>query len=1170
VPAPIHLTGSFTLADGQMVSFTDPWPTPAYLDTAYILQAPATSTGVQFMDAGTINVSDAADPSSYLYGVFDQTLNLVPYNQAPTALVGNVVIGSTGAINVTGANRSYDFGYWSLYGGYDFENDGSITVTSPAGSATGVSNGTANNSRTGVKTVNTGTIAATGVSAVGVALGGSGSFSNSGSIVVQGGAGGVYGVQVSPWTAAAGGVIHIVNSGQITVTASGGLGGGGIGASYGGSGYAGDLTIDNSGVITADRSILVASSESNDGPLSVVLHNSGTLNGDVFVGAAQRGWFYSVSAQIYNAGHINGAVDLYGRGNDIYDGRGGTLSGALALGDGSSTVYLGNDGETVQGGEGAAIIYGGSGSDTLIGGGGRITFYAGGGDDVVSGVAGVTFYAGGGNSVLTGGGILPQMGGGLFLSPTNTVAFAAAPSGVTVDLNQTSAQHTGFGVLTIVHFDSLIGSAHDDHLTGDWNDNFIDGGSGGADVLDGGYGSDTVSFASAASGVTISLALQGTTQAVGSGSVTFTNFENLVGSAFADHLTGDAGDNVIDGGGGADVLDGGGGTNTLSFTSAAKGVTASLALQGQAQDTGVGSVTASNFQNLTGSAFNDILEGDGNNNFLNGGGGHDTVTFAHAASGVTASLTLGRSSGGAGSETFYRIQNITGSAYDDTLEGDGADNVLDGGGGANTVSYANAGSTMGVTVSLALQGTAQNTVGEGVDTLYNFQALVGSNYNDTLEGGGGPFSFLTGGLGGDTFVYAPGEGKVVVTDFSFAQGDKIDLSRMGLFFNLNDVLSASRQVFAAAVINLGGGSLTLPGLSTYNLTAADFIFTAGPSVGPGVGGTPTTGNGTLTGGFGADWLQGGAGNDSLHGGAGSDYLDGGAGLNIATYDGVFRQYTVSHAETVVFGGPEGGADFLTNIQRIQFVDGYLAVSPTDTAGQVYRLYEAALGRAPDPVGLAGWTHALNGGTSLQSVANGFVTSQEFQQVYGQLSDKDFVTLLYHNVLHRDPDTGGLNAWLGVLTQGASRAEVLVGFSESSENVSALAAPVEQGLWIQDPAAAEVARLYDTTLGRLPDSSGLAGWTHALESGSASLLQVTQGFIGSQEFQQVYGPLTDDGFVKLLYHNVLHRDPDPGGLASWVAALSQGASRAQVVIGFSESAEHIQNTAAHIDNGIWLA
>ncbi|OOB24484.1 hypothetical protein A8F67_01240, partial [Burkholderia cenocepacia] len=112
----------------------------------------------------------------------------------------------------------------------------------------------------------------------------------------------------------------------------------------------------------------------------------------------------------------------------------------------------------------------------------------------------------------------------------------------------------------------------------------------------------------------------------------------------------------------------------------------------------------------------------------------------------------------------------------------------------------------------------------------------------------------------------------------------------------------------------------------------------------------------------------------------------------------------------VCGGPETGTDTLTNIQRIQFVDGYVATSPTDFAGEVYRLYEATLNRGPDPEGLAGWVNQLNVGTSLQTVADGFVGSVEFQQVYGNLSNTDFVTLLYNNVLHRGPDPTGLSGW----------------------------------------------------------------------------------------------------------------------------------------------------------------
>ena len=564
-------------------------------------------------------------------------------------------------------------------------------------------------------------------------------------------------------------------------------------------------------------------------------------------------------------------------------------------------------------------------------------------------------------------------------------------------------------------------------------------------------------------------------------------------------------------------IDGAGGVNTISYAKATVGVTVNLAQQGLAQDTGGGGVqTLHNFQNLTGSAFDDHLTGDANNNVIDGGaGGND---------------------------------------------------VLDGGSGVNTVSFASAGS--GVHVSLALQGQAQST-GIGTDTLSNFQALIGSSAADTLEGGGSASSSLTGRLGADTFVYRSGEGNVTVSDFSHVQGDRIDLSAFGSFHSLSDVLAVTSQQGSDAVITLGSGSLTLKGVIKGSLTGADFGL-PWPTVGPGIGGAPTMGAGTITGTSGSDWLQGGSGNDALHGGAGSDYLDGGTGFNTALYDGTYRQYAVDTGLGAVSAGPEGGTDVLVNIQRIQFVDGYPATSPTDTAGQVYRLYEATLGRAPDQEGLTNWVTALNSGTSLQSVANGFVGSQEFQTDYGSLSNSDFVTLLYQNVLHRGPDAAGLNSWVNALNTGQdTRAQVVLGFSESQEDIADLSAPVQQGLWIADAAAGEVARMYDTVLGRQPDGAGLANWTHMLESGT-TLQTVANGFVGSAEFQAAYGTLNNNDFVTLLYHNVLHRAPDPAGLTNWVSALSGGESRAQVVIGFSESPEHIGNMAPYVDSGVWLA
>ncbi len=59
--------------------------------------------------------------------------------------------------------------------------------------------------------------------------------------------------------------------------------------------------------------------------------------------------------------------------------------------------------------------------------------------------------------------------------------------------------------------------------------------------------------------------------------------------------------------------------------------------------------------------------------------------------------------------------------------------------------------------------------------------LQGWNGNDVLTGAGGR-DMLTGGVGADRFVYAgtaqspTGAGADLITDFSHAQGDRIDLS----------------------------------------------------------------------------------------------------------------------------------------------------------------------------------------------------------------------------------------------------------------------------------------------------------------------------------------------------------------------------------------------------------
>ncbi len=105
-------------------------------------------------------------------------------------------------------------------------------------------------------------------------------------------------------------------------------------------------------------------------------------------------------------------------------------------------------------------------------------------------------------------------------------------------------------------------------------------------------------------------------------------------------------------------------------------------------------------------------------------------------------------------------------------------------------------------------------------------------------------------------------------------------------------------------------------------------------------------------------------------------------------------------------------------------------------GSTRRLYRAAFLRRPDPDGLSHWVSVAGSGSSLESIAQSFVASPEFQTRYGSLNDDEFVRRVYQNVLGRKPAPAGYNYWMGRLNAGLSRGAVMVGFSESSEFIRA--------------------------------------------------------------------------------------------------------------------------------------
>ena len=350
------------------------------------------------------------------------------------------------------------------------------------------------------------------------------------------------------------------------------------------------------------------------------------------------------------------------------------------------------------GSDAADFINGGGNSDVVVGGAGNDGLTGGGGDDILFGQGGDDpFIQGGaGNDVVSGGD----------------------------------------------GHDFVSGQGGNDRIFGDAGDDYVQGNAGN-DYIDGGDGHDRTGYYHvnpALGGATVSLLLQGQWQNTTVGGSDFlVNIEAVSGSPFADTLIGDdvgnwlwgsssfydpgtgniqsatnndtilggGGDDYVQVGAGNHLLDGGAGTDWLAFNEnglETVGVTVSLALQDQPQDTGVGTWTIGGFENVDGSSVDDHITGDDAANILGGGAGNDTLV------------------GGGGN---------------DRLLGDG---------GAELDSTGYSGSVVTV---------------DDYGTVTGNDVLMGGEGNDHLDGGAGN-DLLDGGSGGDLMVGGAGDDVYVI------------------------------------------------------------------------------------------------------------------------------------------------------------------------------------------------------------------------------------------------------------------------------------------------------------------------------------------------------------------------------------------------------------------------
>ena len=182
-------------------------------------------------------------------------------------------------------------------------------------------------------------------------------------------------------------------------------------------------------------------------------------------------------------------------------------------------------------------------------------------------------------------------------------------------------------------------------------------------------------------------------------------------------------------------------------------------------------------------------------------------------------------------------------------------------------------------------------------------------------------------------------------------------------------------------------------------------------------------------------------------------------------------------------------------------------SETGVAAFVERLYTVALGRRSDPVGKQSWINAIaSGEMSGAATARGFLYSPEF--LNKDISNSEFVTILYRTFFDREPDQAGLTAWVNVLDNGAPKEEVIEGFINSTEWANVCVRfGIASGTYAE-PSVTVVSsqgtldfcrRLYTTCLGRDADEPGLNAWARQLTLYRETGESVAAGFFFSGEF-----------------------------------------------------------------------
>lgn len=253
-----------------------------------------------------------------------------------------------------------------------------------------------------------------------------------------------------------------------------------------------------------------------------------------------------------------------------------------------------------------------------------------------------------------------------------------------------------------------------------------------------------------------------------------------------------------------------------------------------------------------------VIGGPGNDTFVvtsgphhfDGGGGENTVDYSNSTTAVNVNLATGGAVGFGGNDTLINIQNVIGSAGNDTIIGDGNNNLLiggagndifvggtgndgiNGGVGNDTAAYSGIEANYLVRTFLSagvLYTQVTDAVGsDGNDTLMNVENLIFYGSSLTLHGAQqNHHSNIDAGRFDDVVFQNSSTGQVIYANMTAngAQGFNAAINPLGTAWNVVGSGDINSDGFADVVIrdntngNILYGAMGSGGLQTFAVVA---------------------------------------------------------------------------------------------------------------------------------------------------------------------------------------------------------------------------------------------------------------------------------------------------------------------------------------------------------------